>query len=1039
MADEASSRPVRRAALRFAARLAAKGLDRLEDVLLGPPAEDGGRTERTERTDRTDRLGVEGFGRTSVAEGPGPAQPGFTAGVPFTTTDSTGARESALMKAEDGGMIPGSRGSLPGDPVGDPEAIYWDPFALVEQLGYKEKPTAITYGTLQAMVWQLPILRAVIKTRVDQVASFCQPQMPPHEPGFRVRMREAVRTPQRFELKEMQRLEDWLMTTGVVRKDRRERHGMEHLIRQVVNDSLTYDQVNLEIVPDRRGRPCQWYAVDPATIRFVDSAKLAPEHDMDAPYCVQIYDNVVIGEFSRRQMAFGIRNPRTDIRSHGYGTCLHPGTSIKTTEGLRRVRELACGDGRFSVEINGRSIPARAYATGAKPLWRLSLDDGRVLHCSPDHRLQTCSASTGRFEWRRLEELKPGDVVASDVTPLREGVSLGRWRYTPEASARSAPWQIDHAGADLWEVLGWMVGDGNFRVCAEGDTKDRQYGRCVTLFYFGPGEDIICERHRAILRKYGLPDAYYPAETGYEVRFNHEGFGRWLEDQAGSAPMNLGGSRVPQAALGLPWDERCAFLRGLFSADGSVSSKGENVVLGCTDAGLLADVQRLLWSLGIRSRIWTGTVHKDVGREEKGCADGGLYVYDKDPFFAEVGYLQESKRPIFDDSAADAVPGAWQGTRADVVCSAFAARYALALIESRTSRDPDFRRLSGLVQDPPRWGVTRRWLRDRLEGVSASDLDWHHARVESVIDIGEEIEMYDVEVFDDVHAFVAEGLIVHNSESEMMVSAITYLLWGFQYNAKYFSQGSIPKGVLNIKGPIPERQLRAFRRQWYQMVSGVESQFRTPIVNAEELEWLALDKSNRDMEFSLWLDFLIKIVCAIFAMDPIEVNFKYGGTGQKSMFEAANKVKIVESKAKGLQPLLKFLARIFNENVLWPNTADFAVEFTGLSPMTAKELADLETQKVRTYMMIDEIRAMHDLPPIPDGLGQFINDPNWMEGRREFLLMQQEAQQRGAAQQGGAAQPAPPAPPERVQEQSSKAHGRGSSLTPETSVWEIDL
>jgi len=51
--------------------------------------------------------------------------------------------------------------------------------------------------------------------------------------------------------------------------------------------------------------------------------------------------------------------------------------------------------------------------------------------------------------------------------------------------------------------------------------------------------------------------------------------------------------------------------------------------------------------------------------------------------------------------------------------------------------------------------------------------------------------------------------------------------------------------------------------------------------------------------------------------------------------------------------------------------------------------ADLETQKVRTYMMVDEVRAAHDLPSLPDGLGQVINDPNWMQARRDLMLQQQ--------------------------------------------------
>jgi hypothetical protein len=227
------------------------------------------------------------------------------------------------------------------------------------------------------------------------------------------------------------------------------------------------------------------------------------------------------------------------------------------------------------------------------------------------------------------------------------------------------------------------------------------------------------------------------------------------------------------------------------------------------------------------------------------------------------------------------------------------------------------------------------------------------------------------------------------SEAEMMVSTITYLLWGLQYNGNQFSQGNVSKGLLNIKGSIPEKQLRAFRRQWYQMVNGVENAFRTPIINAEDVEWINMHASNREMEYGQWLDFLIKVACAIYAIDPIEINFKYGSASQSSMFEGASRTKIVESKTKGLAPLLRTVENMINENIVWCIDPEYTFEFTGLSPMTPKELADLETMKVRTYMTVDEIRAMHDLPALPDELGKVINDPNWMQGRRDFMLQQQ--------------------------------------------------
>ncbi len=229
------------------------------------------------------------------------------------------------------------------------------------------------------------------------------------------------------------------------------------------------------------------------------------------------------------------------------------------------------------------------------------------------------------------------------------------------------------------------------------------------------------------------------------------------------------------------------------------------------------------------------------------------------------------------------------------------------------------------------------------------------------------------------------------SELEMLVPSITSLLWAWDYNSKFFSQGSAAKGIINFKGAVPENQLKNFRRHWYQMLSGVENAFRTPITNAEELQFINMQTSNRDMEFSAFMDFLIKTVCSMYQMDPIEVNFKYGNTGQKGgMGEANNKEKILESRERGLRPLLRFMAANINRHIVWPMNENFEFEFVGLDAKTKGEIADDNTKRVKTIMMVDELRAEEDLPPLPDGSGQVVLDPVWMQA---MTMKQQAAQQ----------------------------------------------
>jgi len=456
--------------------------------------------------------------------------------------------KGSLSKAETEGPESTPKGSqadsaesnpVPDKPTDkDPKSLFWDPFAIVEQLGYKDRPSFLTYGTLKSMVYRCPVVHAIINTRVKQVAAFAQPQHDRYQLGYRIKLRESDKEPSKAEKDWIAQSETLIQRTGVT-DNPRGRADFETFLNKLVWDSLVYDQMCFEVVPDQRGVPCEWYPVDAATIRLADSASTYIDEDENAiTRYVQIYDGMVIAEYNQEELCFGVRNPRTDIRLFGYGV----------------------------------------------------------------------------------------------------------------------------------------------------------------------------------------------------------------------------------------------------------------------------------------------------------------------------------------------------------------------------------------------------------------------------------------------------------SELEMLITTVTSILWGLEYNQRFFSQGSAVKGILNFKGAIPENQLQAFRRHWYMMASGVENSFRTPITNAEELQWINMQQSNRDMEFSAYFDFLIKIAAAIFVMDPTEINFKYGNTGQRGgLQEASNKEKITESKERGLRPLLRFLERCINQHIIWPINENFEFDFVGLDALTRDEIATLNQKRVKTFLTVDELRAEDDLPPLPDGKGEIILDPTWLQ------------------------------------------------------------
>lgn len=227
------------------------------------------------------------------------------------------------------------------------------------------------------------------------------------------------------------------------------------------------------------------------------------------------------------------------------------------------------------------------------------------------------------------------------------------------------------------------------------------------------------------------------------------------------------------------------------------------------------------------------------------------------------------------------------------------------------------------------------------------------------------------------------------SEVETLTREITGLLWGMQYNRSFFTNGSATKGVLNFKGTIPDRHLQAFRRQWYSMVSGVSNAWKTPITNAEELQWINMQMSNRDMEYSAWIDFLIKICCARFMIAPEEVQFQYGNTGQsQSMGTSPVEDKIKASKDLGLRPIVRWFFTQLNQWFLQRVNPDFEAVAVGLDEKGPEAETDLISKQVTVFLTVDEARERVELAPLgKEKGGDMILNPVYLQ----YVMSQQQA------------------------------------------------
>lgn len=194
------------------------------------------------------------------------------------------------------------------------------------------------------------------------------------------------------------------------------------------------------------------------------------------------------------------------------------------------------------------------------------------------------------------------------------------------------------------------------------------------------------------------------------------------------------------------------------------------------------------------------------------------------------------------------------------------------------------------------------------------------------------------------------------SELEILVELITGVLWSIQYNMNNFSIGSTPKGFINVKNAnISDSNLNEFRQAWSQMMTGVRNAKRTPVINGIDLEWIDLDKSNREMEYQEWAQFLVIMVCSVYRIDPSELGFSF--KNQAQLFgQDGQKARLQHSREKGLKPILIFLENIITKYIVSEIDEDYEFVFTGIEVEDKETQVNLDKTKLESGMV-----AMQDI------------------------------------------------------------------------------
>ena len=581
----------------------------------------------------------------------------------------------------------------------------------------------------------------------------------------------------------------------------------------------------------------------------------------------------VVNDFRQtwRQMLAGVNN------------CVHGDTNIITSEGSVKIGDLFLTDSsdKFIRIWDGEEfVDGRAYKSGKKQLTSMKLNNGVEIKTSPNHRFSVIDETIGTPVWKERKDIKLGDYVLVNKNSVK-------------SESEPLYYKGKLVEEDLFEFLGWAVGDGWF---GENNPKDRG----LSTFYHSIKEPWILERHSEILKKYNINHKTYEIfYTEKEKTYCKERYGfktvadshiyiEVFDAEFIKFVYSLGftsskkGKVIPQFLYSFDGDCKRSFIKGFFSADGSTEG-GRQVCMSITRDSLREETKLLLMTEGIRCSEQEGKANFSSNNFGVLPKDGYLLTLkDNREYFDKIGMLQPHKQYKENKTKSYSILN---------VTPVSTAKFVGKIIRDKCNKDS--------ISITPR---EREFLSEVICGNCATmikicDLakkyeielpdfvtNYNFAKVVSLAEFDEEVEMYDVEMFNEKHYFIANGIQNHNSH-------------------------------------------------------------KIPVFSGIDLEWIDLQSNNRDMEFQQWMEFLIIMICSVFTIDPSELGYQFqkqaqifGQTGQKE--------RIQHSKKKGLKPLLLFLEKVLTKWIVSEIDKDYELIFTGIDNSDEAEIVDLITKKI---------------------------------------------------------------------------------------------
>ena len=300
-----------------------------------------------------------------------------------------------------------------------------------------------------------------------------------------------------------------------------------------------------------------------------------------------------------------------------YGSCLLSDSYIKTSNGIKEIKNILKGDIVVGFDIKTQkkieSNVLDVVCNGEKQTYKISTQHNFV-KATDNHKLPYYDYNDNSFKEKFVNELKIGDgLIINNHDDYNEQIKINKSVEIKENRGRiyndfvdDLKYIPDYINEDFAKLFGFLLGDG-------GVNSKRPY-----MVYFAYGtHDLINNKYIKLLEKYSNKEIYLRKNNKYangiaSAVVNSKSLATILKNMEFVGDSRT--KRIPKWIFSASVDIRKAFLEGIFDADGSVNIDKWNCKrfsIEMSNYNLVNDIKLLAQSLGYK----TGGINKRKKRE----------------------------------------------------------------------------------------------------------------------------------------------------------------------------------------------------------------------------------------------------------------------------------------------------------------------------------------------------------------------------------------------------------------------------------------